>query len=85
MISTPARNLNGVSLYPEPDSWKSTADALLANINSANQTYGKAVMICEIGMDYSQAETCNEMLSYLMEKCASLGMTKACGIFYWEA
>ncbi len=74
----------GVSLYPEPDTWKTTVDACLDNIRSASSTYGKPVMICETGMDYTEAETCNEMLSYLMEECGKLTMDKVCGIFYWE-
>ncbi len=74
----------GVSLYPEPESWKATVDALIENIGTAAATYGKPVMICEIGMDYSQAGTCNEMITYLMDECSELTMDKVCGIFYWE-
>ncbi len=74
----------GVSLYPEADTWKSMAEALLANISAAAGTYGKPVMICEIGMPYDQAEICNELMTYLVEECGKLGMDKACGIFYWE-
>lgn len=71
----------GMSIYPEADSWKSTIDALIANINHVTETYAKPVMICEIGMDYREAETCKEMISDVIARIANLDVK---GIFYWE-
>lgn len=71
----------GMSLYPEADSWKSTIDALIANIKHVTETYGKPVMICEIGMDYREAEICKEMISDIISRTANLDVK---GIFYWE-
>ena len=71
----------GMSFYPEPDSWKSTADDLIANISYVTATYGKPVMICEVGMDYREADVCNAMLTDIIARTASLNVK---GIFYWE-
>ena len=71
----------GMSLYPEPDSWKSTVDEMISNINHLTSTYGKPVMICEIGMDYREAATCKAMIADIIARTASLDVK---GIFYWE-
>lgn len=71
----------GMSLYPEPDSWKGTVDDMIANIKYVTATYGKPVMICEVGMDYREAEACNAMLSDIIARTSSLNVK---GIFYWE-
>lgn len=74
----------GMSLYPDVDTWQSQVDACVSNINAVSATYGKPVMICEVGMAYDQADVANEMLTYLRNQCetATGGMCK--GIFYWE-
>lgn len=72
----------GMSLYPQADSWQATAEACMANIKSVAATYGKPVMLCEIGMDYREAEQCNQCIAYLMEQGQASGCLE--GIFYWE-
>lgn len=72
----------GMSLYPEPDSWQPMVDALIDNVNTLVATYGKSVMICEVGMVYSEAATANAMMTDLKAKCEATG--KVDGIFYWE-
>lgn len=72
----------GMSLYPEADSWQTMVNACVSNINSLYQTYGKSVIVCEIGMDYQEAEACRDCISSLMEKGQATGHLD--GIFYWE-
>lgn len=74
----------GMSLYPwwaETDGvaggWQKVADDCIANIARLKQKYGKPVMICEIGMPYTQGEACNQLIAKMM----GAGVE---GIFYWE-
>ena len=53
------------------------------NIKTANTTYGRPVMICEIGMTWSEAETCKSMISKIMSEFGTSGEVLG-GIFYWE-
>jgi arabinogalactan endo-1,4-beta-galactosidase len=48
------------------------------------EKYGKEVMICEVGMDNSAAQTAKTMLSELLQKVKSLNDGKGLGVFYWE-
>lgn len=72
----------GLSLYPDVSDWQSMADNLLANAVQATAMWQKPVMICEIGMDYREAETCRDLLAYLRAEGEASG--KIQGIFYWE-
>lgn len=72
----------GMSLYPETDSWQSAANACLDNINTLYDTYGKPVIICEIGMNYQAAEQCRDCIASLMSGGMDSGHLE--GIFYWE-
>jgi arabinogalactan endo-1,4-beta-galactosidase len=40
-------------------------------------------MVCETGMDVNAAATCEQMLTDMMTKTASLG-NNGLGLFYWE-
>ncbi len=71
----------GMSLYPDPSNWQTTVDACVANMKHCAGTYGKPIMICEVGMDYREAEASEAMMTYFMDKCLE---NKALGIFYWE-
>ena len=62
--------------------WKDSVDKCLANIASVAASYGKDVMICEVGMPVSKPEAGKEMLTYLLEKTKALKVCK--GVFYWE-
>lgn len=75
-------DLIGMSLYPSASSWKATADACLSNISKLHTVYGRNVMICEIGMEYTEAEACRDCISYLMTQGIAKGHLE--GIFYWE-
>lgn len=71
----------GMSCYPEPDDWSTRINSMTANIASLTATYGCPVMICEIGMDYREAETCKTMLTSLLSQVKDLDVD---GVFYWE-
>ncbi len=72
----------GMSLYPDASNWSTIVNDCLSNIKSVYETYGKRVMICEVGMDFDQAAACNSMLTALKKGCEQLGCVD--GIFYWE-
>lgn len=72
----------GMSFYPEADNWQTMVNSCINNINSLYTTYGKPVIICEIGMDYQEAEACRDCIKSLMEKGRATGHLD--GIFYWE-
>lgn len=74
----------GMSLYPEPSSWKSTADKCIANIKTLNTTYGKKVMICEVGMSWDSAKESKDFLSYLIAQSKTNTNGSCLGVFYWE-
>lgn len=72
----------GMSLYPETGKASEYVDKCVSNITKLFDTYGKPVMICEIGMDYDQAEECRDCIASLIAKGQATGHLK--GIFYWE-
>lgn len=72
----------GLSLYPENDTWQTTANACIKNIVTLNKRYGKHIMICEVGMDYTHADACYSLLRKLITEGQSTGALD--GIFYWE-
>lgn len=74
----------GMSLYPwwaeeegQPGGWRQIAQNCLDNIDYLKEEYGKPVMICEIGMPYTEAEDCKELIAMMMKAPVE-------GIFYWE-
>lgn len=71
----------GMSLYPDASNWRTTADACLANIRHCQSEYGKPVMICEIGMDYKEAQASEELMNYMVTQGAAIDVK---GIFWWE-
>ena len=73
----------GMSFYPEADSWQTSTDQLISNISEVAKTYGKPVMICEIGMTWDEGAKCKAMMSKIMDAFGTGGETLK-GIFYWE-
>lgn len=71
----------GMSLYPDPSNWQTTVSDCVSTIRYCQSTYGKPVMICEVGMDYKEAATANAMMTELMARSQELDVK---GIFYWE-
>lgn len=87
-ISKVKYDIIGLSLYPiwwENGGWcpwKPNVDDCIANINSLITTFGKPVMICEIGLPVWEAQTSKEALAYTIEKTKEI--ENCHGIFYWE-
>lgn len=74
----------GMSLYPSASDWSSKVTQTIANANDMISTYGKNVMICEIGMDYSQATAAKSFVADIKTKVRNLSSSKGLGVFYWE-
>jgi arabinogalactan endo-1,4-beta-galactosidase len=78
----------GLSLYPvwwENNGWcdwKPNVDACLANIKSLVATFGKPVMICEIGMPVWEPQMSKEAVQYILDKTKKI--EECHGAFYWE-
>jgi arabinogalactan endo-1,4-beta-galactosidase len=72
----------GMSLYPEPGTWRTLNSDCLANIDDMIRRYGSEVMICEVGMSYDAPEEAKAFLTDIIAKAAGNG--KCLGLFYWE-
>ena len=72
----------GMSLYPETGKSADYVNECVSNISSLYTKYGKPVMVCEIGMDYDQAEECRNCIASLISKGRETGHLE--GVFYWE-
>ena len=72
----------GMSLYPEKGKGAVYADKCVDNIKTLYATYGKPVMVCEIGMDYDNAEECRDCIASVIRKGKATGHLE--GVFYWE-
>lgn len=72
----------GMSLYPDADNWQDMVAACLANMQDVSARYGKEVMVCEVGMNWDEADASLACLTELLARCREL---PAClGVFYWE-
>jgi arabinogalactan endo-1,4-beta-galactosidase len=78
----------GLSLYPvwwENNGWcdwKPNVDACLSNIKTLVSTFGKPVMICEIGMPVWEPQMSKEAVDYILHETKNI---EDChGVFYWE-
>ncbi len=71
----------GMSLYPSTSNWSSLNSQCLNNMKDMQARYGKKVMICEIGMDWTAASTCKSFIQDIVAKTNSIG---GLGVFYWE-
>lgn len=74
----------GISLYPSSSNWSTLNSQCYANMNDMVARYGKDVMICEVGMDYTAAQACKDMLIDLMNKTKAVTGGHGLGVFYWE-
>ena len=81
----------GMSLYPiwwENGSngwnagWKSVISNCLDNVRNFSSTYGKPVMICEIGVPVSEPQMSKEAVKMILDGTREI---ESChGVFYWE-
>ncbi len=74
----------GMSLYPSTSNWSSLNSQCLTNMNDMASRYGKEVMICEVGMDYTAPQATKDMLTDLLKKVRSVSGGKGIGVVYWE-
>lgn len=73
----------GMSFYPDADKWEASTTTLVDNIKAVNSKYGKPVMICEIGMEWSEGAKCKAMIGKIISEFGT-GASILKGIFYWE-
>lgn len=71
----------GMSLYPTERDWQTLNNQCLSNMSDMKSRYGKDVMICEVGMDYTQEVAAKNFISDIVNKTQSIG---GLGVFYWE-
>ena len=72
----------GMSIYPENGKSADYVARFESLVNTLYATYGHPVMLCEVGMDYDQADECRSFLKGLIDKGLETGHVE--GIFYWE-
>ncbi|WP_018608135.1 glycoside hydrolase family 53 protein [Uliginosibacterium gangwonense] len=73
----------GMSFYPPVSNWADYSASLAKNMSDMIARYGKPVMVCEIGMDWTRASTAKSMVSDVVSKVQALGRN-GLGVFYWE-
>ena len=72
----------GMSLYPAADNWQEMVADCVANMEDMAARYGKEVMVCEVGMNWDEADVSLACLTELLARSREL---PAClGVFYWE-
>jgi hypothetical protein len=74
----------GMSLYPTTSNWSTLTSQCLSTMNDMVTRYDKEIMIAEVGMASSAAQTTKDMLTDLIGKVKSVPGGKGRGIFYWE-
>jgi len=74
----------GMSLYPSTSNWGTLNTQCLTNMNDMVARYGSEIMVCEVGMSWDQAATCNSFITDLITKVKSVSNNKGIGVFYWE-
>ncbi len=71
----------GMSLYPEDSDWQTLTQQCLSNIKRCITTYGKEVMVCEVGMAWD-AKNAAAFMKQIVE--GTKAIDKCLGVFYWE-
>jgi arabinogalactan endo-1,4-beta-galactosidase len=74
----------GMSLYPTATSWASYNALAYSNMQSLVSTYGKEIMVCEIGMNYENSTPGADFIGDIIDKTKALSGNKGLGVFYWE-
>ncbi len=76
----------GMSYYPYwvNKDYTETIDNLCNNIDEMISRYGKEVMICEIGGEYTKPENTYDMLREVIARVKAIKDDKGLGVFYWE-
>lgn len=74
----------GMSLYPNASNWSSLSSQCLTNMTDMVNRYGSSVMICEVGMSWTDSTACYSFVRDIINKTKSLSNNKGLGVFYWE-
>jgi arabinogalactan endo-1,4-beta-galactosidase len=74
----------GMSLYPSSTNWQTLDAQCLSNMNDMIARYNKPVMICEVGMSWTDSVACKSFLIDIINKTKSLPNNNGLGVFYWE-
>ena len=76
----------GMSYYPywKQKDFTETIDHLTSNMTEVSATYGKPVMICEIGGESARPENNYAMLKAVQQRVQALPNGMGRGVFYWE-
>ena len=77
-------DLIGLSLYPEKSNWQSYNQQICNNIQTLYSQYQKETIICEVGMDWSDATSCKQFLSDLIARTKDTAASHCTGVLYWE-
>ena len=77
-------DVTGMSLYPNAANWTTMNAQCLTNMNDMVARYNKPVMVCEVGMSWSDSTSCKSFLSDIIQKTKSISGNKGLGVFYWE-
>lgn len=77
-------DLIGLSLYPDKSNWQSYNQQICNNIQTLYSQYQKETIICEVGMDWSDATTCRQFLSDLIARTKDTAASHCTGVLYWE-
>ena len=80
-LNTSTIDIIGMSLYPNPDNWKTLVDQTYANMLNIQNTYNKDVMVVEIGFTSSRPDITYQFIVYMIEKTRQ---AQGLGVFYWE-
>jgi arabinogalactan endo-1,4-beta-galactosidase len=74
----------GMSVYPQPATWRNLESQVLTNMKDMVSRYGKQVVISEVGMAMASADSGYALLKKLQADVASLSNGAGLGVFYWE-
>jgi arabinogalactan endo-1,4-beta-galactosidase len=74
----------GMSIYPTASNWQSLNEQCLGNMNFMISHYKTPVMICEVGMPWTDSVACKSFLTDLITKTRSIANNNGLGVFYWE-
>jgi len=74
----------GMSLYPPTGSWSTYNIQCQTNMSDMITRYNKPVMICEMGMSWTDSSACKLFISDLIAKTKSVSGNEGLGVFYWE-
>ncbi len=76
-------DLIGLSLYPEKASWQTYNQQIMNNIQTLYNQYQKETIICEVGMEWTDAAVCKSFLTDLIAR-AQAPASHCTGVLYWE-